>query len=163
MIQSVERAAGILRALASGRASRVSELSDRLGLAKGTIHGLLRTLQDQGLVEQDPVSDKYQLGPQLLQLGNRYLDLNECGHAPSVGRATRRPASGKAVRVGTLHDGTACSSSTTSFALTTACRNPRGWASAPAAARERARQGAARVRGGRRCAADVVGGRAAAG
>jgi len=45
-IQSIERAAAILRALAGGsRRLGVSELSDRLGLAKGTVHGLLRTLQ----------------------------------------------------------------------------------------------------------------------
>jgi DNA-binding IclR family transcriptional regulator len=55
----------------------VSELSERLGLAKGTVHGLLRTLQDHGLVEQHADSDKYQLGPQLLQLSTRYLDLSE--------------------------------------------------------------------------------------
>ena len=78
MIQSVDRAARILRALASGPGRLgVSELSERLGLAKGTVHGLLRTLHDPGLVEQDPNSDKYQLGPQLLQLSNRYLDLSE--------------------------------------------------------------------------------------
>ena len=41
-IQSIERAAAILRALAGGsRRLGVSELSDRLGLAKGTVHGLL--------------------------------------------------------------------------------------------------------------------------
>src|SRR5947209_17149140 len=78
MIQSVDRAIRILKALASGPGRLgVSELSERLGLAKGTVHGLLRTLQDHGLVEQHADSDKYQLGPQLLQLSNRYLDLSE--------------------------------------------------------------------------------------
>lgn len=78
MIQSVDRAARILKALAAhpGRLG-VSELSERLGLAKGTVHGLLRTLQAHGLVEQHSDSDKYQLGPELLQLSYRYLDLNE--------------------------------------------------------------------------------------
>src|SRR6185436_10766170 len=78
MIQSVDRAISILKALATGPGRLgVSELSDRLGLAKGTVHGLLRTLAAHGLVEQHPDSDKYQLGPQLLQLSNRYLDLSE--------------------------------------------------------------------------------------
>jgi DNA-binding IclR family transcriptional regulator len=64
MIQSVDRAVRILKALAGGPGRLgVSELSDRLGLAKGTVHGLLRTLQAHGLVEQHPDSDKYQLGP----------------------------------------------------------------------------------------------------
>ena len=52
-IQSIERASAILRALASGpRRLGVSDLSDRLGLAKGTTHGILRTLQRVGFVEQ---------------------------------------------------------------------------------------------------------------
>jgi DNA-binding IclR family transcriptional regulator len=78
VIQSVDRAARILKALAAhpGRLG-VSELSERLGLAKGTVHGLLRTMQAHGLVEQHSDSDKYQLGPELLQLSYRYLDLNE--------------------------------------------------------------------------------------
>src|ERR1051326_9332290 len=72
MIQSVDRSIRILKALGGGPGRLgVSELSDRLGLAKGTVHGLLRTLQAHGLVAQHPDSDKYQLGPQLLQLSNR--------------------------------------------------------------------------------------------
>src|SRR6478752_7776940 len=104
MIQSVDRAIRILKALAGGPGRLgVSELSERLGLAKGTVHGLLRTLQAHGLVEQDPDSDKYQLGPQLLQLSNRYLDLSELrtrSLAWSEALATR---AGEAVRVGVPH------------------------------------------------------------
>jgi len=78
VIQSVDRSIRILKALAAGPGRLgVSELSERLGLAKGTVHGLLRTLQAHGLVEQHADSDKYQLGPALLQLSNRFLDLNE--------------------------------------------------------------------------------------
>src|SRR6202040_4333470 len=70
-IQSIDRAAAILKALASGpRRLGVSELADRLGLARPTVHGLLQTLQSHGFVEQDRHSDKYQLGPGVLQLGN---------------------------------------------------------------------------------------------
>ncbi len=104
MIQSVDRAARILRALASGSGRLgVSELSDRLGLAKGTVHGLLRTLHDHGLVEQDPVSDKYQLGPQLLQLSNRYLDLNELRARSLAWAELLATRAGEAVRVGVPH------------------------------------------------------------
>ena len=78
MIQSVDRAARILTTLSGGdHRLGVSELSLRLGLAKGTVHGLLRTLQAHGLVEQDTETDKYQLGPALLALSNSYLGFNE--------------------------------------------------------------------------------------
>ena len=74
----MDRAVRILKALGEhpGRLG-LSDLAERVGLAKTTVHGLLRTLQEHGLVEQHLDTDKYQLGPQLLQLGNSYLDLNE--------------------------------------------------------------------------------------
>jgi DNA-binding IclR family transcriptional regulator len=78
MIQSVERAAAILKALGSGTPRLgVTEIADRVGLAKPTVYGLLRTLVQHDLVEQDPISGKYSLGPGVLQLGNAYLDGSE--------------------------------------------------------------------------------------
>jgi DNA-binding IclR family transcriptional regulator len=77
-IQSIERAAAILRLL-SGRTRRlgVVDLAGELGLPKGTVHGLLRTLQHVGFVEQDVETGKYQLGAALLHMGSSYLDGNE--------------------------------------------------------------------------------------
>ena len=59
-IQSIERAATILRLL-SGRNRRlgVVDIAGEMGLSKGTVHGLLRTLQSVGFVEQDEDSGKY--------------------------------------------------------------------------------------------------------
>jgi DNA-binding IclR family transcriptional regulator len=103
-IQSVDRAARILKVLASGpRRLGVSEIADRLGLTRPTVHGLLQTLQAHGFVEQDRDSDKYQLGAGLLQLGNSYLDLNEL-RARSLVHAERLAArADAAVRVGVTH------------------------------------------------------------
>ena len=103
-IQSIDRATAILQALASGpRRLGVSELADRLGLARPTVHGLLQTLQSHGFVEQDRHSDKYQLGPGLLQLGYSYLDLNEL-RARSITYADHLATrTGAAVRVGVMH------------------------------------------------------------
>src|SRR3989475_4428409 len=103
-IQSIDRATAILKALASGpRRLGVSELADRLGLARPTVHGLLQTLQSHGFVEQDAYSEKYQLGPGLLQLGYSYLDLNE-PRARSISHADHLATrTGAAVRVGVMH------------------------------------------------------------
>jgi DNA-binding IclR family transcriptional regulator len=103
-IQSVDRAAQILKVLASGpRRLGVSEIADRMGLARPTVHGLLQTLQAHGFVEQDRDSDKYQLGAGLLHLGNSYLDLNEL-RGRSIVHAERLAArAGAGVRVGVLH------------------------------------------------------------
>jgi DNA-binding IclR family transcriptional regulator len=74
MIQSVDRAARILHELGAGTPSLgVTELGERLGLAKPTVHGLLRTLERSRLVAQDVATGKYSLGPAVLRLGNAYL------------------------------------------------------------------------------------------
>src|SRR6478735_1997162 len=104
MIQSVERAANILKALGGGsRRLGVSELSDQLGLAKGTVHGLLRTLEAHGLVEQDPETDKYQLGATLLRLGNSYLDTSELRSRALRWSERLAENTGESVRVGVPH------------------------------------------------------------
>jgi DNA-binding IclR family transcriptional regulator len=104
MIQSVSRAAQLLKALA-GSSPRlgVTELAEHVGLAKGTVHGLLRTLEDEGLVEQDPDTGKYQLGMALFQLGSAVLENNELRTrslfwADALANRTRQSA-----RVGVLH------------------------------------------------------------
>src|SRR5712691_3615531 len=104
MIQSVDRAVRILKALAGGPGRLgVSELSARLDLAKGTVHGLLRTLQEHGLVEQHAESDKYQLGPALLELSNRFLDLNELRSRSLAWSELLATRAQEAVRVGVPH------------------------------------------------------------
>jgi DNA-binding IclR family transcriptional regulator len=78
MIQSVERAAAILRALGSGTPRLgVTEIAGLVGLPKPTVYGLLRTLVSHDLVTQDPDTGKYSLGAGVLQLGNAYLDGSE--------------------------------------------------------------------------------------
>src|SRR3982074_3933129 len=100
-MRCTQPAPAILEPLASGpRGLGVSEWADRLRLARPTVHGLLQTLQSHGFVEQDLVSEKYQLGPGLLQLGYSYLDLNEL-RGRSVAHADHlAPRTGAAVRVG---------------------------------------------------------------
>src|SRR6201995_3894329 len=78
MIQSVERAARILAALGSGTPRLgVTEIAERVGLAKPTVHGLLRTLEKHDLVAQDPDTGKYSLGPGVVSLGNSFLGGSE--------------------------------------------------------------------------------------
>src|SRR6266511_2082678 len=78
MIQSVNRATRILKALGSEQARlSVTELAKHLGLAKTTVYKLLRTLTAHQFVEQNLETGKYRLGPALLQLGNAFLDNHE--------------------------------------------------------------------------------------
>ncbi len=104
-IQSIERAAAILRLL-SGRNRRlgVVDLAGELNLPKGTVHGLLRTLQHVGFVEQDKDSGKYQLGAALLHMGSSYLDGNELRTRALNWSDSLAARTHEAVRIGTLHD-----------------------------------------------------------
>jgi len=103
MIQSVERAAAILGVLGSGTPRLgVTEIANRLGLAKPTVYGLLRTLVKHDLVTQDPFTGKYSLGPGVLQLGNAYLDGSELRARSLLWAETLAQRANEAVWVATL-------------------------------------------------------------
>src|ERR1700729_1537722 len=104
-IQSIERAAAILRLL-SGRSLRlgVAELAGEVVLPKGAVFGILKTLRDVGFVEQDRDSGKYQLGPARLHMGSSYLDGNELRARALNWPDALATRSGESVRIGTLHE-----------------------------------------------------------
>lgn len=105
-IQSIERAAGILRLLAGGaRGLSLAEISRSMELPKGTVLGILRTLQHVGFVEQDEATGHYRLGGGLLRLGTRYLDGNELRTRALNWADSLASRSGESVRIGTLHEG----------------------------------------------------------
>ncbi|MFR9751721.1 IclR family transcriptional regulator [Nocardia sp. 004] len=105
-IQSIERAAAVLRLLArgSGRLG-IGDIAGALGLAKPTAHGIVRTLQGVGFVVQDPASGKYQLGPALLQLDRSYLDTNELRSMAINWADALAARTGESVRIGAPVDG----------------------------------------------------------
>jgi len=103
MIQSVQRAAQILAVLGSGTPRLgVTEIAGRVGLAKPTVHGLLRTLEADDLVAQDPDTGKYSLGPGVLQLGNAYLDGSDLRARSLRWAESLAQRAGEAVWVATL-------------------------------------------------------------
>ncbi|WP_052849861.1 IclR family transcriptional regulator [Streptomyces avicenniae] len=103
-IQSLERAAAVLRLLADGeRGLGLSDIASAAGLAKGTAHGLLRTLQREGFVEQDPASGRYRLGAEPLRLGRAYLDGNELRARALVWADDLARASGESAYLGAPH------------------------------------------------------------
>ena len=68
-VQSVGRAVSILELLADSQGEMgVTELGRRLGVHKATASRLVATLAHHGLVERNPVTDKYRLGFGLIHL-----------------------------------------------------------------------------------------------
>ena len=69
-IQSIERAAAMLRLLGSaGRPLALAEVAAPLDLPRPTAHGILRTLREVGFVDQDRDSGRYTLAAGLRRLG----------------------------------------------------------------------------------------------
>ena len=69
-VQSVDRAVALLHAVAGSAplGAPVAQLADQVGLNRATAWRLLATLQDNGLVERDPDSGRYRIGPTMAHL-----------------------------------------------------------------------------------------------
>ena len=68
-IQVIARAADILRVLGSAPDGLTqSDLADLVGLARSTIHRLLRALEEEGLVETAEPRGRHRLGPEIARL-----------------------------------------------------------------------------------------------
>ena len=103
-IQSLERAAAMLRLLAGGeRRLGLSDIASSLGLAKGTAHGILRTLQQEGFVEQDAESGRISWAPNYCGWATRYLDVHELRARALVWTDDLASSSGESVHLGVLH------------------------------------------------------------
>ncbi len=69
--RAVDKAIAVLKEFSSSEPELgVSDLARRLHLSKSTVHSILASLRQGGLVEQDPSTRKYRLGMELLELGN---------------------------------------------------------------------------------------------
>jgi DNA-binding IclR family transcriptional regulator len=102
VIQAVDRAVRILMVLQGARRRSLGEIAAELKLAPSTVHGIIRTLLEHGMVVQERDSGRYRLGPATLRLGNVYLHTLELrarvlGWSDDLARRT-----GCAVRAGVL-------------------------------------------------------------
>ena len=76
--QAALRAIRLLKLFTAERSElRLSEVSRLSGLNKTTAHRLLRALQSESLIEQQPISGTYRLGPGLMALGVLALSSND--------------------------------------------------------------------------------------
>jgi len=76
-VQSVERAAAIIRLLSAHDGRQLGDLSSALGLSKSTVHGIVRTLVQVGFVEQEAAGGGYRLAQSVLANRPMAMDVNE--------------------------------------------------------------------------------------
>ena len=75
LVKSAERTVRILETLAaSPRRLTISELQDRVGYPRSSLHALIRTLRDLKWVEADDAGLAFGVGPHALLSGTAYLD-----------------------------------------------------------------------------------------
>lgn len=72
--QSVEKAFRLLEQLGAGEARGVTELAEAVGLDKGAVSRMLKTLTALGYTEQQGPRGRYGIGPKILVLGRSYLN-----------------------------------------------------------------------------------------
>lgn len=73
-VPAVARAVRLLHVLGDGRPeATLTELARRAGLHKSTAHGILATLATHRLVDRDPATRRYRLGPGLVTLARAAL------------------------------------------------------------------------------------------
>jgi IclR family transcriptional regulator, KDG regulon repressor len=71
IIQAVDRALRILDLFDENENEiKITDISDRMGLHKSTVHSLLKTLLMHGYIDQNPENGKYKLGMKLFERGN---------------------------------------------------------------------------------------------
>jgi len=97
-VQAVDRASALLKAVSNApRPATVPELAQTCGLNRSTAWRLLATLEGQGLVERDPVSQRYSLGYAIFQIaaGDDHDSLVRRAHPvlERLARATRATVS----------------------------------------------------------------------
>jgi len=56
---------------------KITEISKKLQLEKGMVHRILKTLENNGLAAQDPVTRKYYLGPLIQSLADNPLMVHQ--------------------------------------------------------------------------------------
>jgi DNA-binding IclR family transcriptional regulator len=74
--KSIIKAISILKAL-NNDCSKLSDISRQINLGKSTVHRLLSTLKEYGLVIQDSGSQEYFLGPLLFDIANNPLVIHK--------------------------------------------------------------------------------------
>ena len=105
-IQSIERAAAVLRLLGStDRPMGLNEVAAALDLPRPTAHGIVRTLREVGFVEQDVESARYRLGSALHELGKGGWDRHDLRARSMNWADSLAGSSGLAVHLGVAGTG----------------------------------------------------------
>lgn len=72
-VQSIERALDVLELLAAHQGLTLSEVAEKVALSPSTVHRVLRTLEQRGVVECDPTAQSWHIGAATFRLGAAFM------------------------------------------------------------------------------------------
>lgn len=84
---------------------KVSQIAREIGLAVGTVHSLVRTLEQEGFLSQDPRTREYRLGMRLHELGSIHLATLEINQKAAIPLSYLARETGLVGRLGVLERG----------------------------------------------------------
>ena len=103
MIQAIDRAAKVLELLQGSRHLGITDLATALQLPPSTVHGIVSSLREHGLVAKERGGQRYMLGPTLLKLSSVYLDSLDVRARAMRWTQDLARRTGMAVRLGAPH------------------------------------------------------------
>ena len=102
-LSSVATGVRVLKAFTSKTPNwGVTDLASHMGLSKSTVHRVLSTLADEGLLEQDPGTSRYRLGLALFDLVAAVPSQRGLHEAVLLPMTDLRNSTGETVQVGVL-------------------------------------------------------------
>lgn len=72
-VRALDRALDILDLLSEAKGLTLSEIAVRIGLAPSTVHRVLTSLSARGVLENDPVSQAWHIGPTAFRHGTAFM------------------------------------------------------------------------------------------
>ena len=104
-VRTLARGLDILELLKDHGALTLTEIANQLGMNKSTIHRLISTLCDHGLVEREPDSQKYYLSLHMLTYGHQVIGKLQLRRVALPHLEYLQQISGQRVLLSTLHQG----------------------------------------------------------
>ena len=102
-LTSVTNAVRLIKAFTSAHPTwGVSELARKTGLSKSSVHRILATLTDEGMLEQDPETGRYRLGLAMYDLAAAVPTQRDLHEAVLLPMTELRNRTGETVQVGVL-------------------------------------------------------------
>jgi IclR family KDG regulon transcriptional repressor len=102
-LSSVANAARVLKSFSAANPTwGVSDLAKHLTLSTSTVHRLLSTLADEGVLDQDPETNRYRLGLSVFDMAAAMPKQRSLHEAVLVSMTELRSRTGETVQVGVL-------------------------------------------------------------